>query len=873
MPEDVKTSDLSRGLVEESSNIDQEIREEVPAAASLVSTESDSKPTEADTDEPPRIELTCDGCRRKLRIRGSYLGRFVICQHCGRRFLARFDVGQPGDGSVNSPDRESMPLSPRVPHRGEPANGSGGFERLAERIRREFRLERPFIDPRVVERKEGLGGHGPGQTFRSRDSSEDRLKGERDSALAEVARLTAELDELKPGFSGLEARLLAGSDASDRLSRQDEDRCVIEAEWRESTSAMEARIKTLEGELDRERAEHGAAMIRHQEARDQLEQVHAEAIERAIREGRSSGEAEREELRTRLDHEGVLAASEITGLLARADQERQSAEAVGRDKEAAVRRAEGVQRERDLFIARCGELEEQGRELEVRLTALGKEAEFAAEEAERLHWERADGLSRELELARDRYEAAGQQISSLEGRVEELLSSLGREFERAEDDREGLEDEIARLRRDVEVVERDRDAERERAAGLASGADELAARIESVKPALASLQFLEAEVERQSAELARARENADSASRQNFLLLEQLSSLRAERDSKGQEKSVTRSLLIERAPSTSGEDRRPDRESEVEVVSEHGEIGRQGSESVIEGGLECLNPPPVETSMASESIVPVSEDEASRKVQSASDPTASAPNPTPTPMKQGRAQGREGSIVLRGVSKEYYRDNFRIPVLENLDLSVEQGEFLALMGPSGSGKTTLLNLIAGLDQATTGSVVVHGRELTGLHEAELTRWRANNVGFVFQMYNLIPVMTAFRNVELPLLLTQLSRRQRRENAMTALRIVGLEGREDHYPRQLSGGQEQRVSIARAIVTDPHLIVADEPTGDLDRNSADEILNLLGSLNREFHKMIVMVTHDPLAARRATRTLHLDKGKLVGDTIQPRIWKA
>jgi putative ABC transport system ATP-binding protein len=221
------------------------------------------------------------------------------------------------------------------------------------------------------------------------------------------------------------------------------------------------------------------------------------------------------------------------------------------------------------------------------------------------------------------------------------------------------------------------------------------------------------------------------------------------------------------------------------------------------------------------------------------------------------------------VGKEYRRDKVRIPVLEDLDLSAEVGEFLALMGPSGSGKTTLLNLIAGLDRATAGSVVVHGRELSGLGEAELTRWRAHNVGFVFQMYNLIPIMTAFRNVELPLLLTRLSRRERRENAMTALRIVGLEGREDHYPRQLSGGQEQRVSIARAIVADPHLIVADEPTGDLDRRSADEILDLLGSLNREFRKTIVMVTHDPRAARRATRILHLDKGRLVGDARPPR----
>ena len=230
----------------------------------------------------------------------------------------------------------------------------------------------------------------------------------------------------------------------------------------------------------------------------------------------------------------------------------------------------------------------------------------------------------------------------------------------------------------------------------------------------------------------------------------------------------------------------------------------------------------------------------------------------------------EHSIVLRGVSKEYRRDEFRIPVLEDLDLTVEEGEFLAFMGPSGSGKTTLLNLIAGLDRATSGSVRVHDHELGELSESQLTRWRAHNVGFVFQMYNLIPVMTAFENVELPLLLTNLSRKNRRQSAMTALRIVGLEGREDHYPRQLSGGQEQRVSIARAIVTDPYLIVADEPTGDLDRKSADEILGLLELLNREFRKTVLMVTHDPQAAQHASRILHLDKGKLVGDVVQPRM---
>ncbi len=225
------------------------------------------------------------------------------------------------------------------------------------------------------------------------------------------------------------------------------------------------------------------------------------------------------------------------------------------------------------------------------------------------------------------------------------------------------------------------------------------------------------------------------------------------------------------------------------------------------------------------------------------------------------------SIVLRSVYKEYRRDEFVIPVLADLDLEVAEGEYLALMGPSGSGKTTLLNLVAGLDQATRGEVIVNGQVLGHLSEAEVTRWRANNVGFIFQTYNLIPVLTAFENVELPLLLTRLSRRKRRENVMTALRIVGLEKREHHYPRQLSGGQEQRVAIARAIVTDPYLLVADEPTGDLDRTTAGEILDLIELLNREFQKTIVMVTHDPLAAARASRVLHLDKGRLVDEVIQ------
>jgi putative ABC transport system ATP-binding protein len=224
------------------------------------------------------------------------------------------------------------------------------------------------------------------------------------------------------------------------------------------------------------------------------------------------------------------------------------------------------------------------------------------------------------------------------------------------------------------------------------------------------------------------------------------------------------------------------------------------------------------------------------------------------------------SIELRGVEKEYRRDEFVVPVLQGLDLVVGDGEYLALMGPSGSGKTTLLNLVAGLDVATRGQVIVHGQDLGRLSESQITRWRADNVGFIFQTYNLIPVLTAAENVELPLLLTGLSRKRRRENVATALRVVGLEGREHHYPRQLSGGQEQRVAIARAIVTDPFLLVADEPTGDLDRNTADEILELLEQLNREFEKTIVMVTHDPLAARRAGRVLHLDKGRLVDDVI-------
>jgi putative ABC transport system ATP-binding protein len=219
-------------------------------------------------------------------------------------------------------------------------------------------------------------------------------------------------------------------------------------------------------------------------------------------------------------------------------------------------------------------------------------------------------------------------------------------------------------------------------------------------------------------------------------------------------------------------------------------------------------------------------------------------------------------IKINNVSKSYWRDNFEINVLENINLSVEDGEFIALMGPSGSGKTTLLNLIAGIDKPNDGKIFVDGTEITGMGESALAKWRSSNVGFVFQFYNLIPVLTAFENVELPLLLTKLSKAERRKHVETALSIVGLADRMDHYPKQLSGGQEQRVAIARAIVTDPLILVADEPTGDLDKNSADEILNLMKRLNEEFKKTIIMVTHDPRAAESAKVERHLDKGVLV-----------
>ncbi|MGQ0619642.1 MAG: ABC transporter ATP-binding protein [Panacagrimonas sp.] len=221
-----------------------------------------------------------------------------------------------------------------------------------------------------------------------------------------------------------------------------------------------------------------------------------------------------------------------------------------------------------------------------------------------------------------------------------------------------------------------------------------------------------------------------------------------------------------------------------------------------------------------------------------------------------------GLIELKDVSKHYVRGKQRVEVLENLSLSIGQGDFLALMGPSGSGKTTLLNLIGGLDRPSNGSVTVGGERLEKLSSGGLAAWRARHVGFVFQFYNLLPVLTAARNVELPLLLTKLSSAQRAKHVETALKVVDLADRARHKPSELSGGQAQRVAIARALVADPTLLVCDEPTGDLDRKTADEILGLLQMLNREHGKTIVMVTHDPKAAEFATHQLHLDKGQLV-----------
>ena len=218
-------------------------------------------------------------------------------------------------------------------------------------------------------------------------------------------------------------------------------------------------------------------------------------------------------------------------------------------------------------------------------------------------------------------------------------------------------------------------------------------------------------------------------------------------------------------------------------------------------------------------------------------------------------------VEIKNVEKTYYRDRMPIPVLKNISLDVPEGEYIALMGPSGSGKTTLLNLIAGIDRPDRGEVRVAGTDLSTLGESQLSKWRARHVGFVFQFYNLLPVLSAAGNVELPLLLTKLSSRERKDHVQAALHLVGLADRMDHSPRQLSGGQEQRVAIARAIVTDPTVIVADEPTGDLDKQSASDILDLLSRLNVEHKKTIVMVTHDPRAAERAHVVRHLDKGEL------------
>jgi putative ABC transport system ATP-binding protein len=225
-------------------------------------------------------------------------------------------------------------------------------------------------------------------------------------------------------------------------------------------------------------------------------------------------------------------------------------------------------------------------------------------------------------------------------------------------------------------------------------------------------------------------------------------------------------------------------------------------------------------------------------------------------------------IRIRGLSKSYTRGDQTLAVLENIALDVATGEFIALMGPSGSGKSTLLNLIAGIDKPTGGTIEIGGVDIATLSEGALADWRAANIGFVFQFYNLMPVLTAFENVELPLLLTPLSKAQRKQHVLAALAMVSLSDRMDHYPNELSGGQQQRVAIARALVTDPTLIVADEPTGDLDRVTAGEVLDLLDELHRTLGKTIVMVTHDPKAAARAHRLVHLEKGELVPDEAMP-----
>jgi putative ABC transport system ATP-binding protein len=240
-----------------------------------------------------------------------------------------------------------------------------------------------------------------------------------------------------------------------------------------------------------------------------------------------------------------------------------------------------------------------------------------------------------------------------------------------------------------------------------------------------------------------------------------------------------------------------------------------------------------------------------------SDPTTTCDEHGPSP----ELQSRPVIVEVRNVNKAYLRGSHIIPVLQGINFDIREGEFLALMGPSGSGKSTLLNLIAGIDKVDSGSIVIGGVDITALDETELAHWRATHVGFIFQFYNLIPVLTAFENVELPLQLTGLTRAERREHVEMALRVVNLSHRMDHYPSQLSGGEQQRVAIARAVVTDPTILVADEPTGDLDRASAKEIMSLMCRLSRESGKTIIMVTHDPKAAEAAQVIRHLDKGSL------------
>jgi len=237
----------------------------------------------------------------------------------------------------------------------------------------------------------------------------------------------------------------------------------------------------------------------------------------------------------------------------------------------------------------------------------------------------------------------------------------------------------------------------------------------------------------------------------------------------------------------------------------------------------------------------------------------------PAPVSEAAPAARAEAaplVVIRGLTKHYIRGDQVIPVLVDINLDVREGDFVALMGPSGSGKSTLLNLIAGIDKPSAGAIQVAGVDIAQLSEGDLAAWRSEHVGFIFQFYNLMPVLTAFQNVELPLQLTSLSRRERREHVEHALALVGLKDRMEHYPNELSGGQQQRVAIARALIADPTLVVADEPTGDLDRTTAEEILGLLDGLNRELGKTIIMVTHDPKAAGKARRIIHLEKGVLV-----------